>query len=304
MKTKLSPKTSIFTKVKLNVSPKLIVRTVALPLIVGIAISAVFFIGHSKQSVAGIKSSMIRTGNRGTTAIVVTRNVRTHVVPTEVKLNSALKLTKETNIADQKNDLMVWPPNPDLTNIALNLVQFDSKVNDSKIDISWTTPREKNYDFFLIERSFDGVSFEAIGIQKSAGNSDTPKEYQFTDNEPGKDTNYYRLKQFNLDGKYKYSNVIAMKTSLKDNGIGTVSAGPNPFTDAININYNSKVDGLVNVTLFDMTGKAVKMLNVEAVNGKNVYKMNNNLELPAGNYMLGIIDNNKITPLVKMVKSK
>ena len=48
-------------------------------------------------------------------------------------------------------------------------------------NISFSTASETNNDYFTIERSGDGRSFESIGEIKGAGNSNQELSYEFVD---------------------------------------------------------------------------------------------------------------------------
>lgn len=77
----------------------------------------------------------------------------------------------------------------------------------------WQTAQEKDNDYFQIERSFDGKSFESIG-KVEGSNYSSGATYFFEDLQPRAKT-YYRLKQLDFDGNYSYSPVILAETNLK-----------------------------------------------------------------------------------------
>ncbi len=74
-----------------------------------------------------------------------------------------------------------------------------------RVELSWTTYSETDNAYFLIERSREGGTFQAIGRVRGAGNSLTPRHYTFTDHRPLSGANYYRLRQVDTDGSYTYS---------------------------------------------------------------------------------------------------
>jgi hypothetical protein len=117
--------------------------------------------------------------------------------------------------------------------------------------VEWTTLTEINNDYFTIEKSFDAISFSAIGIIQGAGNSFNNIEYQFSDDNLTQNTNYYRLKQTDFDGKYSYSNIIVLKGSL---------------TDGIYYNNNNQTLELGDlngelITIYNLQGQAIKNIN-------------------------------------------
>ena len=91
--------------------------------------------------------------------------------------------------------------------------------------------------------------------------------------------------------------------SLNNNNTGTINAGPNPFNDNINVNYIAESAGNIEVSLYDMTGKLIKQKQAEVEKGANTIYMNENQNLRAGMYLIGITQGDKKTPLIKLMKT-
>jgi Concanavalin A-like lectin/glucanases superfamily len=91
--------------------------------------------------------------------------------------------------------------------LPVTLVYFTATRQNDEAVLQWETAQEQNSSNFIIERSSDGNTFGAIGNVAAAGNSNIPRNYSFTDLEPGKNNNYYRLRQTDLDGSSTYSAV-------------------------------------------------------------------------------------------------
>ncbi|MFZ1523624.1 MAG: T9SS type A sorting domain-containing protein [Saprospiraceae bacterium] len=81
-----------------------------------------------------------------------------------------------------------------------------SKISKNSL-IKFSTASETNNDYFTIERSGDGISFDAIGEIDGAGNSSEERHYEYNDDNPQPDINYYRIKQTDYDGQYSYSEI-------------------------------------------------------------------------------------------------
>ena len=84
---------------------------------------------------------------------------------------------------------------------------------DNHAILNFTTASETNNDYFTIERSGDGRSYDAIGEIDGAGDSRSEIKYTFTDERPLPGINYYRIKQTDFDGRYDYSEVRAVRHS-------------------------------------------------------------------------------------------
>jgi len=91
------------------------------------------------------------------------------------------------------------------------LVYFTGEVSGDEIGLSWATSFEEKFDYFIVEKSKEGMDFSEIGPIPSLQETESPyKEYGFTDNRPYSGLNYYRLKAVDLDGTYEYHKVIAV----------------------------------------------------------------------------------------------
>ena len=94
---------------------------------------------------------------------------------------------------------------------ALELVNFTTIQHGSKIDIKFSTSIETGGPYFTIEKSKDGKDFTKLvdipGIQSNSFYSD----YFETDYQPYDGMSYYRIKQTDEQGNYRYSQTIVSK---------------------------------------------------------------------------------------------
>jgi hypothetical protein len=109
--------------------------------------------------------------------------------------------TQEIYIGDFTWDDAVLP---------VRLASFSGKQVENQLLLGWQTTFESNSEYFVIERSADVQSFEAVGRVASAGFSESMQVYGFTDAAPLKGTNYYRLRQVDRDGRFEYSKILGL----------------------------------------------------------------------------------------------
>jgi hypothetical protein len=96
-----------------------------------------------------------------------------------------------------------------LSALPATFLQFNT-VNKNKADIiTWTTARETDVNYYEIQRSNDGTNFSVLGTV-SANNSKGNNQYQFTDNQPLKGTDYYKILIVDRDGKKHASPVMTV----------------------------------------------------------------------------------------------
>jgi hypothetical protein len=141
--------------------------------------------------------------------------------------------------------------------LPISLTSFTAIADSKEVVTRWTTDSEKDNDFFEIERSGDGRSFELIGTKDGAGTSTKQQTYTFTDEQPLTGNNYYRLRQVDYDGKVSYSQVVLALFNATEN----ITISPSLATDLVHIQIAepATADGLWQV--FDVAGRLVQSGN-------------------------------------------
>jgi hypothetical protein len=133
----------------------------------------------------------------------------------------------------------------------------------------------------------NGTDWTVIAKVNGAGNSQTVKNYNSFDANPVSGINYYRLKQVDFDGNYKYSKTVTVKA---DGPKTSVSVLTNPFHSTLSVNFNSANPQMVSARLIDITGKQVSIENW-SVTGGTVRKDFSTGGLQPGMYILSIRNN-------------
>ena len=175
--------------------------------------------------------------------------------------------------------------------VPLTLLSFDAFKNKNSVSLQWKTSNEINTSHFDIERSSDAVNFAKIG-KVNAVNVAGVNAYSYEDVQPFKGINFYRLKQIDINGSFKYSNINkVMFESFGD----VINIYPNPAKDFIQFDYVSKQKTIL-VNLFDMQGRLIKTttianilplkLNVENLtNGKYIVQLSDGEKIAIGNFI-------------------
>lgn len=171
--------------------------------------------------------------------------------------------------------------------LPMELVNFKGSLQNNATYLDWETANEINTASFIVERSIDGSNFNEIGTVAASGHTSGPAKYSYIDNDVTQQSSlviYYRLKMVDIDGTYKYSNIVTI--SLADM-TGAVNASPNPMTDAIRVTMQSPAEGRVQWKLIDNTGRVV-LRNTAAVRKGNNSMVINVSKLSAGLYYLSV----------------
>jgi hypothetical protein len=171
------------------------------------------------------------------------------------------------------------------------LTEFKADCKNGKMEIVWTTASELNNDFFTIERTMDGTTYDAIGIVDSKalnGNSSQTLSYSFMDNSFPKEESaylnkvfYYRLKQTDFNGQYSYSFISAAGCS--NHCIGNIAVVSD--NNAISINIQSICSTFVDLSVYNTLGQIVSVKRVFVEAGYNNIAMESNA-IAQGLYIL------------------
>jgi plastocyanin len=115
--------------------------------------------------------------------------------------------------------------------LPIRLQTFDLKIENQKHILKWTTETEQNTSYFIVEAAYDQLNFNEIGRQKANGSSNEVLSYQY-EYQPfisNKKNIYYRLKTVDIDGKFEYSSIIALKLGNHD----AIKIYPNPVSNVL-----------------------------------------------------------------------
>ncbi len=178
--------------------------------------------------------------------------------------------------------------NVSTTTLPLSLLQFKGKKQTNGILLEWVTANESNVHYFGIERSANGSVFVQLNSVAATGNSSTNKSYSFIDTDPLANTNYYRLRMVDNDGKYSYSNVVVI-TGTKIEKIIINKINPNPFKTEINIDISLLQHQTLTVQLVDLAGRVCATRTFTGARGDNKLVLDKLAELNSGIYFIKII---------------
>jgi hypothetical protein len=173
--------------------------------------------------------------------------------------------------------------------LPIELLHFDAqRINEKEVQVNWSTASEENNDYFTIERSVDGITFEPIGKVAGVGNSTDRINYQFTDeNTPTDKTLYYRLRQTDKDGVFNTFTIAAVSGNVSKNEFdGKIVQ--NPIADnEIVYDLNLPESATMNVRVIDNLGNVLNTETFYYSRGANRYSLDAG-NLKPGVYILAI----------------
>lgn len=175
--------------------------------------------------------------------------------------------------------------------VPVTLTSFTATPSAGNVLLHWSTSQESNNRGFTVERSADGQTWTDLGFVAGAGTTASVSNYNYTDALPGNGTNFYRLRQQDMDGRVTYSDIAT--ASISSNRFFTISDNPGK--------------GLYKLSM--QPGQGMVELDVTDAAGKSILRQKTNLANPVidisrqapGMYWLRIKTNNNQST-IKLVK--
>lgn len=181
--------------------------------------------------------------------------------------------------------------------LPVELINFTGISLSDRNTLTWKTITERDNDYFSIQRSIDGITFETIGRMEGAGTTTEVQFYAFDDYHTRPGITYYRLEQVDFNGAKHYSDFIAIqRTSMEE---GLINAYPNPTNGLVTIEVNKQITGEATLKVSSLSGTVVHQDSFTSV-GLLSYDVDLS-SLDRGVYIISYIDqeNNNTFKLIK-----
>jgi hypothetical protein len=181
--------------------------------------------------------------------------------------------------------------------LPVELTSFTAELKNNSVELYWTTATEINNYGFNVELKIENGEWNKIGFVQGHGNSNSPKEYSFTDSPFGGTKFKYRLKQIDFDGAYEYSDEIEVNLNPPSK-LTLVQNYPNPFNPTTIISFEIPVKSNVVIKVYNVIGSEIAdLLNEEKLPGRHQVEFNASY-LPSGIYFYSI-NAGELKPIMK-----
>ena len=185
--------------------------------------------------------------------------------------------------------------------LPVELTQFSGKWQNDYAALTWQTATENQNKGFEIERSIDGKQFDKVGFVAGKGGNQATN-YWFNDYETSKIAPpqyiYYRLKQIDENGGYRYSKVILLTTNAKTQW----RVSPNPSKGLFNITTTQSSNEAIDIDVVDILGRSVYHERKKNVGIDTPLSVDMSL-MAAGVYILKISQQQQQLFLSRLVKN-
>ena len=180
--------------------------------------------------------------------------------------------------------------------LSVKMKSFEGwRANDFNL-LTWVTLTERDHQYFVVERSGDGINFSLLGRVAGALNSSDEKRYSFKDEQPLSE-GYYRLKQVDAHNNITYSRIIRIVRPVITE---LTAVFENPVHGILKVSLETSEMGMAQVRIVDVSGKTMFTESINLQKGNNQYQRNLG-NLSPGTYYLVITkdDNRKTFPFIK-----
>jgi hypothetical protein len=179
---------------------------------------------------------------------------------------------------------------PSNSPLPVNFTGFDAKKVEGGTQLTWKVAGEQNVKNYDVEKSTNGMQFSKVGTVTATGRD----AYSFIDASSAQGKVFYRIRNNDVDGRYKYSVVL----SFSNGKAGMIlKAFPLPAKNSLTLQHSAANNGKISLTTTD--GKLVKTVIPSAGS------IQTNLDLTAlkaGMYIIKFDNGNGNVESIKVVK--
>ncbi|WP_413667186.1 T9SS type A sorting domain-containing protein [Mucilaginibacter sp. Mucisp86] len=204
----------------------------------------------------------------------------------DLKHNNAYSYNIDKSIAatfGKDRFQLIMRQNPAL---GLKLIDFNAvKVSDGA-KTTWVVENEANYSSFNLQRSVDnGKTWEDLNVMQSNGLG----TYSYTDPNPAKGLNKYRVQLTDLNNDISLSKELPLMYANTQNNISNslLTIYPNPVHETVNLTISqTNSSANYNIQLTNSSGVLLKTVNIT-----QLYWKNNVAGFVPGTYIIRVTDN-------------
>lgn len=180
------------------------------------------------------------------------------------------------------------------------LKSFEARPENGMVQIEWLTESEKHNDFFLIEKSTDGMHYSKLCKIKGAEDSDEERYYYWTDPKPSPGISYYRLSEEHYTIKSNHFPVASVRMEgVSPEKFSMHLVSPNPFSDKVSVVFSEETKNGA-LCLVNSSAKVVRCQKIQSA--KKIFNMDELENIPSGSYYLCFVSGDNTVLMKKLFK--
>lgn len=193
---------------------------------------------------------------------------------------------------------------PTIAPLPVSLLDFTGVCDLNHVVLQWRTATETNSKHFIVQKSMNLLDWEFLAQVQAAGNSNQIVEYAVNDVRVNDLSYYYRLVQFDINGKSQIFDPIAVNCVGNGLGENNVHVYPNPTSAdfTVDITVDRAYDHAV-IAFTDMVGRTLTTKNIALAEGKNQFTFSTDRLAPA-TYNIKVTAGEALLPVKKLVVTK
>ncbi len=146
--------------------------------------------------------------------------------------------------------------------LPVELALFSGYRDGKRVKLNWSTVSETNNSHFVVERSIDGLDWQAFDVVVGVGTTTSLTNYESIDSKPYDRISYYRLKQVDFDGSVNFSDII----SVNNSAVGSFEMYPNPGNSVTALRSNASMNSILVTNAQGRTIETIETLGLHNYN--------------------------------------
>ncbi len=195
--------------------------------------------------------------------------------------------------------------------LPVELTAFSGRATASGVQLNWTTASETdNAGFILLRNGVEVASFNNTNALKGQGTTSGHTKYNYLDQSATLGSYAYTLRSEDYSGLlHDYTMSVTIEVTELDGGVSVEPSYaldqnyPNPFNPTTNISFTMKEAGSASIVVYDLLGRSVKTLTVNAQKGANVVNFDGS-SLTSGMYFYQMTANGFSSAMKRMILVK
>ncbi len=152
-----------------------------------------------------------------------------------------------------------------------NITEFFTIAEPKKVVLKWRTINEREHQSFVVERSYDAIHFETIESKPGKGLSDSNYYTSVDELSRNTETVYYRLTHYDEEHNVVFTDTKKVIREVLPKLQAFVY--PNPVTDATTLHLENGNGDLLQLKIYDLTGKQVYSAELQTAIGNQEIKL-------------------------------